>query len=47
MNGSWTATPLRRGDYLAHQKRGGRSALGVLPIHYPKPLLTAFNLLAQ
>jgi benzoyl-CoA reductase/2-hydroxyglutaryl-CoA dehydratase subunit BcrC/BadD/HgdB len=36
-----------RKAYLEKQKREhGRKVLGVLPIHYPKPLLTAMNVLA-
>jgi benzoyl-CoA reductase/2-hydroxyglutaryl-CoA dehydratase subunit BcrC/BadD/HgdB len=47
MNGFWIATPLTRRDHLVHQKETGRRVLGVLPIHYPKPLLTALGLLVQ
>lgn len=36
-----------RAAYLREQReRAGRPAVAVLPIHYPKPLLTAFDLLS-
>jgi benzoyl-CoA reductase/2-hydroxyglutaryl-CoA dehydratase subunit BcrC/BadD/HgdB len=35
-----------RVEYIRSQQKAGRSALGVLPIHYPKELLTALDILA-
>jgi benzoyl-CoA reductase/2-hydroxyglutaryl-CoA dehydratase subunit BcrC/BadD/HgdB len=35
-----------RNAYLQDQKRRGRRVLAVMPIHYPKPLLTAFDVVA-
>jgi benzoyl-CoA reductase/2-hydroxyglutaryl-CoA dehydratase subunit BcrC/BadD/HgdB len=36
-----------RGPYVAAQReQHGRRSLAVLPVHYPKPLLTAFDILA-
>jgi len=35
-----------RRQYIEDQKRQGRTAVAVLPVHYPKPLLTAMNVLA-
>jgi benzoyl-CoA reductase/2-hydroxyglutaryl-CoA dehydratase subunit BcrC/BadD/HgdB len=37
---------MRRDHIIQQQQRHGRKALAVLPIHYPKELLTAMNILA-
>ena len=44
----WSAGPrLTRNDYITRQRaQHGRRAVAVLPIHYPKELLTALDLLA-
>ena len=41
----WYACHMRR-QYIVEQQARGRKALAVLPVHYPKPLLTAMNVLA-
>jgi benzoyl-CoA reductase/2-hydroxyglutaryl-CoA dehydratase subunit BcrC/BadD/HgdB len=37
---------MTRVEYICSQQNVGRSVLGVLPIHYPKELLTALDILA-
>jgi benzoyl-CoA reductase/2-hydroxyglutaryl-CoA dehydratase subunit BcrC/BadD/HgdB len=37
---------MSRRTYIQGQQRAGRKAVAVLPVHYPKPLLTAMDVLA-
>ena len=37
---------MNRNQYIRAQQEAGRKALAVLPIHYPKEILTAMNILA-
>jgi benzoyl-CoA reductase/2-hydroxyglutaryl-CoA dehydratase subunit BcrC/BadD/HgdB len=37
---------MKRSQYIREQQQAGRKVLAVLPIHYPKEILTAMNVLA-